>query len=139
MPRLIRFLAAVALLALAGCASTATNRNALVEAQSAWSAAIRWGNFEGAQNLVDPAVRAQRTPTAVELERYGQVQISGYRDVGASSDEAAGTAVRDIEIGVIGRHTQAERNVRHRETWRYDAATKRWWNTSGLPDLWAGQ
>lgn len=127
------------LLTLAGCATTGTQVTALERAQDAWSAAIRWGDFEGAVNLIDPKVHAANPPTAVELERYKQVQISAYRDVGSTSDIKQGTAVRDIELGVINRHTQAERSLRYREQWRWDPAAKTWWLTSGLPDLWAGR
>jgi len=124
------------LLALAGCATTGTEKNKLEMAQYAWSGAIRWGDFEGALTLMDPKVREKQALTALELDRYKQVQISAYRDVGSSSNLEAGTAVRDIEIGVINRHTLAERNVRYRETWRWDAEAKTWWVTSGLPNLW---
>lgn len=126
-------------LPLAGCATTGTRSTALERAQYAWSAAIRWGDFEGAVNLIDPKLRATDPPSAVELERYKQVQISAYRDVGATSDVKQGTAVRDIEIGVINRHTQAERSLRYREQWRWDPEARTWWLISGLPDLWAGQ
>ena len=129
----------VGVLALTGCATTGNRSTALEQAQYAWSAAIRWGDFEGAVNLIDPKLRATDPPTAVELERYKQVQISAYRDVGASSDLKQGTAVRDIELGVINRHTQAERSLRYREQWRWDPEAKTWWLISGLPDLWAGQ
>lgn len=131
----------LALLAFAGCASTpkSTQRDRLDALQYTWSAAIRWGDFEGAVQLIDPERLQTARPSALELERYKQVQISGYRDVGESRDLAAGTAVREIDIGVINRHTQAERTVRYRETWRWDPAAKTWWVTSGLPDLWAGQ
>lgn len=130
-----------ALSALTGCATAAksTQREALDSSQYTWSAAIRWGDFEGAVNLVDPELNAKNPPTALELERYKQVQISAYRDLGENRDIEAGTAVREIDIGVINRHTQGERTVRYRETWRWDAEAKTWWVTSGLPDLWAGQ
>lgn len=143
MRRLLKTFAFVlpllAMLALGGCATASNSTSALEQAQYDWSAAIRWGDFEGALNLVDPAVRASHSPSAVEMERYKQVQVSSYRDLGSSGDAKAGSALRDIEIGVINRHTQTERTVRYRETWRWDAAAKRWWITSGLPDLWAGQ
>ncbi|HEY0502527.1 MAG TPA: hypothetical protein VGD42_03440 [Lysobacter sp.] len=124
------------LLALAGCATTGTERNKLEQAQYAWSGAIRWGDFEGALGLIDPKVREKLTLTSLELERYKQVQISAYRDVGSSSDLEAGKAVRDIEIGVINRHNLTERSVRYREIWRWDAEAKTWWVTSELPNLW---
>lgn len=133
--------ALAALLALTGCATAArtTQGDALDRNQYAWSAAIRWGDFDGAVNLIDPELIAKNAPTAIELERYKQVQISAYRDLGENRDLEAGTAVREVDIGVINRHTQSERSVRYRETWRWDAEAKTWWITSGLPDLWAGQ
>lgn len=139
--RAFRWLAVLGLIVtLAACASAGgTKGDKLYRNQYAWSGAIRWSDFEGAVNLIDPALREKQTPNAVQLERYKQLQVSSYRDVGASSDTEAGTAMRDIEIGVINRHTQAERSLRYREQWRWDAATKNWWITSGLPDFWEGQ
>ncbi len=141
MSRLSRLLAPACLFLLAGCASLqgGTQSDALDRAQYAWSAAVRWNDFEGAVNMIDPDKREQLAPTALQMERYKQVQISGYRDVGTSADMKAGTSVRDIQIGVINRHTQAERSLRYREAWRWDPEARTWWNTSGLPDLWEGQ
>ncbi|HEU0306287.1 MAG TPA: hypothetical protein VFR30_04900 [Lysobacter sp.] len=127
------------LLSIASCASLANQSTKLDQAVYAWSGAIRWGDFEGAMNLIDPEVREKIELTPLQLERYKQVQISSYRDLGTSTDMDAGTSVRDIEIGVINRHTMAERLVRYRESWRWDAEAKAWWLTSELPDLWEGQ
>lgn len=133
---LTRSLPLLALLLVAACASSSPAANALDAAQYAWSGAIRWGDFAGAANLVDPDVREANPLTDLELERYEQVQITAYRDTGASRNLDAGTAVRDIEIGVVNRHTMAQRTVRYHEAWRWDAEAKTWWVTSGLPDLW---
>lgn len=73
--------------------------------------------------------------TDIDFSRYKQVQISGYRDLGGTT-LGNGEVVRDIEIGVVNRHTLAERTVRYRERWRYDEAAKTWWLVGGLPDLW---
>ena len=132
---------AVATALLAGCASVAgqTRGNELDAQQYAFSAAIRWGDFAGARGLIDPKVLALDPVTDLELERYAQVQVSSYREGPDSRDLVAGTASRDITIGVINRHTQAERSLRYRETWRYDEPNKSWLVTSGLPDFWQGQ
>lgn len=126
-------LLAVVLL-IGGCATKIDRGSALQEAQYAWSAAIRWGDFEGAFNMLDPKLRAEHPVSELEFDRYKQVQISEYRDLGAQVHD--GTAVREVRIGVINRNTLVERQVRYTESWRYDAATKTWWVTSGLPDLW---
>lgn len=105
--------------------------------QYAYSAAVRWGDFEGAWNLVDPEYREANPMTDLEFKRFEQVRISTYRELAARSfpDD---TAVRQIEIGVINRHNQAERTLRYIESWRYDPQARQWWVSGGLPDLWAG-
>ena len=134
---LLRCLLACCLVVLAGCPKSASKGSALDETQYAYSAAIRWGDFEGAYNLVDPKVREEHPLTDVDFSRYKQVQISGYRDLGGSP-LASGEVTREIEIGVINRNTLAERTVRYRERWVYDEPAKTWWVVSGLPDLWQG-
>ena len=116
-------------------AQSRMQRGKLQPMQDAYAAAIRWGDFETAWQLVDPAYKAEHPMTELEFGRYQQVQISGYRDQGGSMTPA-GEVMRDIEIGVINRNTLAERSVRYRERWRYDPEAKTWWLTSGLPDLW---
>lgn len=135
---LLRCLLLCCLALLAGCPKSASKGTALEQAQYDYSAAIRWGDFEGAWQLVDPEVRRQKPLTDVDFSRYKQVQISGYRDRGMST-AGDGAVVRDIEIGVINRNTLAERTVRYRERWRYDEQAGTWWLLSGLPDLWGGE
>ena len=133
---LLRCVLICCLALLAGCPKAASKGTALDEVQYAYSAAIRWGDFEGAWTLVDPKVRAEKPLTDVDFSRYKQVQISTYRDMGGTV-EPSGIVMREIEIGVINRNTLAERSVRYRERWRYDEAAQTWWLVSGLPDLWA--
>ena len=122
-------------LVLSACTTAGKiDRNqALQQAQYAYSAAIRWGDFEGAWNMVDPKLRTAHPMTDLEFERYKQLQVSGYHDLGA--EVTPDTAAREIQIGVINRNTLVERQVRYTERWRYDAVGKTWWLTVGLPDL----
>lgn len=142
MTRMLRCLLLCCLVAclpmLAGCPKSASKGTALDEVQYAYSAAIRWGDFEGAWNLVDPKYREKHPLTNIDFSRYAQVQISSYREQGGAI-QPSGTVLRDIEIGVINRNTLAERTVRYRENWRYDEASKSWWLDGGLPDLWQGE
>lgn len=136
MPKFLSFVMLLALATLpAGCASTG-QASTLEKAQYAWSAAIRWGDFEGAWTLVDPAYREAHPMSDLEFARYAQVQISSYRDLAQRVGE--GTALREMQVGVINRHTLEERQLRHTEQWRWDAESKTWWVTNGLPDLWGG-
>ena len=130
--RPLLLLLAAALL-LAGCATQGRDR-ALHQAQYAWSAAIRWGDIDGAWSLVDPEYRGGHPLTSLELERYKQVQVSRYHELG--SQAGAETASREIEIGVVNRNTLVQRETRYQEQWRYDATAERWWITGGLPEFW---
>ncbi|HHW4680182.1 MAG TPA: hypothetical protein ACQGQX_01620 [Xylella taiwanensis] len=104
----------------------------------AYVAAVRWSNFEGAEEMLDPAYRLTHSLTDLEHSRYAQVQVSSYREL-RTSLQADGMVLREVEIGVVGRNSQAERKVRCTERWRWDTERKQWWLVSGLPDLWQGE
>ncbi|HEY0333604.1 MAG TPA: hypothetical protein VGC74_07830 [Stenotrophomonas sp.] len=134
-------LAAALLLLLTAGAAMATSRSqarALTDTQALYAAAVRWNDFDGAGEMVDPAYRLAHPQTDLERARYEQVQISGYRELRANSS-VEGEVEREVEFRVVNRNTQAERIVRARETWHWDPEAKHWWLASGLPDLWKGE
>lgn len=110
----------------------------LEQAQTAFASAVRWSDYEAALQLVDPAWRTAHPMSGLQLERYRQLQVSSYRE-GGNTVMADGSVVREVEVGAVNRHTQAERVVRWREQWRWDEEAGRWWQVSGLPDFWDGQ
>ena len=57
--------------------------------QTAYAAAIRWGEFEQAWEYLDPAYREAHPMTELGFERYKQIEISGYTDRGASPPKMA--------------------------------------------------
>jgi len=140
MPMSLRWmlLLVLALVAFSAQAAGARQRAKLEQTQNAYAAAIRWGDFEGAWTFVEPAYAGAHPMGEFELRRYEQIQVSGYRDL-SSLVEPDDVVVRLIEVRVINRHTQAERTLRYRERWRWDAEAKRWWLVGGLPDFWEDQ
>ena len=136
---LLLLLLLLAACTLAGCATGGRQMSELDKAQYAYSAAIRWGDFEGAWQLVDPAYRQAHPMTDLAFARYQQIQISGYRDLAATVSADNTTAAREIQIGVINKHNMTERSTRYTERWRYDPQAKSWWLTVGLPDFWQGE
>ncbi|MBE2210288.1 MAG: hypothetical protein IAE66_01680 [Xanthomonadaceae bacterium] len=126
------------MLGLSACASSGGQMNALQQAQYAYSAAIRWGDIDGAWTQIDPAWKTANPLTDIQRERYKQIQVTGYKPV-ASEPQGEGMALRVVEIGVVNRNTMAERSVRYEERWRYDAPSKTWLVSSGLPDFWSGR
>ncbi|MGB3393770.1 MAG: hypothetical protein WA956_09670 [Stenotrophomonas sp.] len=113
-------------------------RAKLVQAQEAYVAAVRWSDFEAAEDFIAPDYWQAHPLSELQRERYRQIQVSGYRER-SSGMGADGMVERRIEMKVINRNTQAERTVMVSERWRWDEQDKRWWQAQGLPDLWQGQ
>jgi hypothetical protein len=131
-----RLLLLASLLVLASCATKQHSRDLLNVALYDYQSAIRWGNFTGALDFLDPQVLAKKPVTAIDLKRYEQIQVTGYTVQGAGSP-AEGQHHQVVEIRFINRHTQAERAVLDQQQWRYDAEQRRWWLVTGLPDITA--
>jgi hypothetical protein len=132
--RLARAAVLLGLLLLAACATQQHRGDLLKTTLYTYSSAIRWGDFGGAIEFVDPAVRAKKPTTSVDMKRYEQVQVTGYHVQGTREDPD-GLVHQTIEMRLVNRHTQVERAVVVREVWRFDAEGKRWWLMSGLPDI----
>ncbi len=132
--RLARIALFAGLLLLAACATKQHSRDLLKTTLYTYSSAIRWGDFGGALDFVDPAVRAKKPFTSVDMKRYEQIQVVGYYVQGSSND-ADGNLIQMVELRLVNRHTQVERTVAVRELWRYDEEALRWWLMSGLPDI----
>lgn len=130
----------VLLLAVAGTAQALSHaqQRGLQQVQELYAAAIRWNDLDAAERVIDPLYRQQHPQTRLERARFEQVQVSGYSVLRSGEDEQ-GRSLREVEIRLINRNSLAERRVRVRELWRWDAGTEQWWLASGLPDLWQGE
>jgi hypothetical protein len=136
MSRLPTLLAATAALALAGCATEKmrSKSNVLDETLHSYAATIRWGDVAQAQAFIEPKVLAEHPPTPLELERFHQVRITGYDEqppVPVGDNEVRQT----VQIDLVNVNTQTARSVVDHQVWKYDETAKRWWLTSGLPDI----
>lgn len=102
---------------------------ALQAATSRYQSAIRWGYFETAYGLVDPAVRAGK-PLPQSFEG---LQLTGYDVVQPATVGADGKATQIVTIDYLFNDRQIMRRVTDRQVWRYDPAIGSWWLVSGLP------
>ena len=134
MTRLARWLAACLLLLLASCASVTTTINVREASLTEYGAAIRLSDFDGALMFVDPALRQQQALSDFDRERLKQIQVTGY-EVKSRSDADDGSIEQRVDIRLINKNTQIERVVTDNQRWRWDAASKRLWLSSGLPDF----
>lgn len=121
-------------LLVAGCASDQRNQS-LTATLNAYANALRWGDFKTAEQFVDPKLRAEHPPSALDWARYAQLRVSDYDDDAGPIADGPDQVRQTVQIHLINVHTQTERSVIDHQTWRYDAKLKRWWLTSGLPDV----
>ncbi|MBN8727016.1 MAG: hypothetical protein J0H15_04855 [Xanthomonadales bacterium] len=135
MPRVPVALVAGALL-LAGCATEnmRSKQTVLDETLRSYAATIRWGDIEQAQAFIEPRLRAERPPSALDLARYQQVRITGY-DEGQAQPVGETEVRQTVRIDLVNINTQSARSVLDQQVWRYDEEAKRWWLVSGLPDI----
>ncbi|HEY0178274.1 MAG TPA: hypothetical protein VGC30_01435 [Dokdonella sp.] len=119
---------------LAACATTRSKQNLLDDTLRAYASAVRWGDLAQAQAFLDPKLREQRAPSALDLARFKQVRVTAYEEqprTPVGDDEVS----QVVEIGLVNVNTQTARSIVDRQLWRYDEKDKRWWLTSGLPDI----
>jgi hypothetical protein len=128
-------LAALALL-LVGCAGDLMKpgeSSALDKDLREFASDMHWGDFDAAGEYVDPKTKLEHPLTALEIARFKQIEVSDY-DVVSRVD---GTDMVDqkVQLQIINRNTQVPRTIVYHEHWRWDATAKRWWLTTGLPDI----
>lgn len=132
---LLRLLALLALVTLLGACATKGGDNIKLDAALFnYAGAVRFNDLERAYEFIDPKLRAEKPMSRLEWERYAQVQFTGYL-IKAKEVTGQGEVRQLVEVRLINRHTQVERVFAVRELWRWDAEAKRWWLTTGLPDI----
>ncbi len=127
---LLCLFAAVLLAACSGARRTSELDLTLMSYESS----VRWGDFEGAWAMVDPEYKEKHPLSSTDWERFKQIRVAGYRASGHSEIEE-GKVAQAVEVEVINVHTQTPRLVVDRQIWKWDPEAKRWWLTTGLPDI----
>jgi hypothetical protein len=131
------YLIALAVAALAGCAAVSKGEERLLdETLESYAGVIRWGNFEEAASFVDAETLKAHPISALDLERYHQVQVTAYnaqpiRHLGEHEVQQL------VEVGLVNVNTQSARSIIDKQVWHFDVKEKRWWLVSGLPDITA--
>lgn len=130
--RVIRTLALFAAFALPGCLSFEDPMNAdgvFLQQQRAFSAALRWSQWDQAAEHVEPDLRAEFFALTDELR---EVRLTDYavRDVNIASLRTTATAV--VVYSGFELSMPIERSVVVNQSWRWDEAERRWYVT---PDV----
>lgn len=132
--RVLFCIATVSMLALTACNGVKPSQG---HAQDLtlydFSSAIRWGDFDKAYDFVDPKTKQEHPLSDIDRARYKQVEVAGYTVV--SSLNGKDSIDQQVQLSLVNRNTQVGRSMVYHEHWRWDDAQKKWWLTSGLPDI----
>lgn len=135
---MLRQLARIAIILVAttfaACAAPGSKRDLLETTLQNYAAVIRWGNFEEAMAFVDPATAQAHPLTPLDLQRYGQVRVSGYAEQ-PMRPSGENEVRQTVEITLSNNNNMSVRSFLDRQVWRYDEKNKHWWLVSGLPDI----
>jgi len=134
MRRILTSLFALSALLLGGCATDQRNQS-LTDTLNAYASTVRWGDFDSAQQFVDPKVREEHPVPPVEMSRYQQYKVSGYDEGNGPTAKGKFEVTQIVQINLVNVNTQSERTIVDHQTWHYDETGKHWWLVSGLPDI----
>jgi hypothetical protein len=134
MRRVLLPFVTVSLLALGGCA-TDQRKDQLTTTLDAYASTVRWGDFNQAQQFIDPKVREAHPVSSLDMARYQQYKVSGYDEDNGPIPNGQFEVHQTVKINLVNVNTQAERTVVDHQTWRFDETSKHWYLESGLPDI----
>lgn len=130
----MRWLVFALVVALAACAARERSTQ-LDETLRHYAELIRWSEWRAAADYYDPELREESPVTGLELDRLGQLKVSGYRERALEITADGRQARQSVEIRLYNVHTMAERVIVDHQAWRWDEEAERWWLTSGLPNV----
>jgi len=134
MQTLTRATIIILILAISACANPKRDKSFEVSIKN-MEKLIRWSEFEGAMNMIDPEYLAKNPITQLDVERLKQFRVTGYT-VTQHEMNAENTLYRQqVLLQMYNTHNPVERSTRWNQEWRYNAETNRWTMFSGLPDL----
>ena len=137
MQRIVKRIGLIALTALLAACATSQMRSRqtiLDETLRAYASTLRWGDIEQALTFIQPKVRLEHPPTALEISRLKQVKITGYNEQ-LPTPAGENEVHQVVQIDIVNLNTQSARSIVDRQVWKYDDTDKHWWLTSGLPDI----
>ena len=137
MQRIVKRIGLIALAALLAACATSQMRSKqtiLDETLRAYASTLRWGDIEQALTFIQPKVRLEHPPTALEISRLKQVKITGYNEQ-LPTPAGENEVHQVVQIDIVNLNTQSARSIVDRQVWKYDDTDKHWWLTSGLPDI----
>jgi hypothetical protein len=127
-------LLALSVVLLAACSGGMRSKaNVLENTLSNYQGAVRWGGTRDMMAFFDPESEASKNVKAIELERWAQYDVKGYREITPAVVDDEGIARQTVEIELVNKHSATPRMAVDSQVWRFDTDAKRWLLTSGLP------
>jgi len=120
---------------LISCGGRMSKKQSLDHTLFQYEKVMRWSQYDNAMTYFSPEIDEQHKPSNLDIERLKQFNISSYVASPILPGENDNEVLQDVQIKFYNIHTKREKVVVDHQVWVYDDEAKRWWLTSGLPQL----
>jgi hypothetical protein len=132
--RAIKFVPALCLILIAGCASMDKQRQLMLfeERARGYEIALLFGDYPLAMKFLEPQSAADRN---VQLKRLKKIRITSYepRELRLSADRTV--VAQTVDITYYHLDYMIETPSVDSQLWKYSSEDKTWYLLSGLPDF----
>lgn len=120
---------------LVACGGRMTKKKALDNTLYQYAKVFRWADYDTAMTYFSPDIDEQHKPSSLDIQRLKQFNVSSYVSTPILPGPNDNAVIQDVKLSLYNIHTKRERLITDRQVWEYDTENKRWWLTSGFPQL----
>jgi len=119
---------------IAGCANLSSKHqmNMFDQISRAFRSAIRWSDFETANNFIKDSQTESNTP---DFRKLKNIKVTLYEVKQIIPVNGKSKVRQIVEINYFKLDEMIEKTLVYDQLWEYDAADKRWYLKGGLPDF----
>lgn len=131
----ILFISLILIATLSSCGSgKSTKKRSLDDTLYKYASTIRWANFDASVRFLDPKNKESQ-PSRFDLDKLKQFKVSRYSESPIVPGQTPNVILQDVEIQFYNIHNNRTKTIYDHQSWQYHEDLKRWFLTSGLPQL----
>jgi hypothetical protein len=120
---------------ISSCASPNRQNKALDETLLQYEQVIRWSEWDGAIEFLDPQSMIDKPISTLDMDRLRLFRVTRYQVRSATPFNEGNSFRQVVELSLFNRNRAVEKRVIDQQEWRYNNERERWFLHSGLPDV----
>jgi hypothetical protein len=120
---------------ISSCTSPNRQNKALDETLLQYEQVIRWSEWDGAIEFLDPQSMIDKPISTLDMDRLRLFRVTRYQVRSATPFNEGNSFRQVVEISLFNRNRAVEKRVIDQQEWRYNSERERWFLHSSLPDV----